>query len=88
MAPSGMGCFALAAALRSVTFCLVNPGQRVKVGSSHSHAAGETDDAANVRSQRAATIKWMGCPVITESGWNNPSPSACLHAVFLMCIYI
>lgn len=32
MALSSMGSFSLTAALRSVTFCLVNPGRRVKVG--------------------------------------------------------
>lgn len=68
MALSGTGSFALAAALRSVTFCLVNPGRRVKVGGFFSlprNFAGETDDATNVRSQ-TATMKWMGCPLITE----------------------
>lgn len=59
----------LTAALRSVTFCLVNPGWRVKVDGFFSLPrifAGETNDATNVRSRRAATIKWMGSPVITE----------------------
>lgn len=69
MALSSMGSFALAAALWSVTFCLVNPERRVKVVGFFSLPrifAGETDDATNVRSQRAATMNWTGCPVITE----------------------
>lgn len=69
MALSSMGSFAFAAALRSVTLCLVNPGRRVKVGGLFSLLrifAGETNDATNVRSKREATMKWMGCPVITE----------------------
>lgn len=69
MVLSSMGSFALTAALRSVTFCLVNPGRRVKVDGFFSLPrifAGETDDATNVRSQRAATMKWMGWPVIIE----------------------
>lgn len=82
MALSSIGSLSLTAALRSVTFCLVNPGWRVKVGGFFSLPrvfAGETNDATNVRSRRAATIKWMGCPVITD-GMRSLSAfvSACL----------
>lgn len=80
MALSSTGSFSLTAALWSVTFSLVNPGRRVKVGRFFSLSpvfAGETNDAANVRSRSAATMKRMGCPVITEQRMERAD--ACLH---------
>lgn len=80
MALGSMASSPLTAALWSVTFCLVNPGRRVKVGGFFKLPrvfAGEPKDATNVRSRRAATMKWMGCPVIAEQRMEEAD--ACLH---------
>lgn len=85
MALSSMGSFSLTAALRSVTFCLVNPGRRVKVGGLSSLPrvfASEWNDATNVRSQESSNNETDGLSSYyrTEVG-----TSWCLSAFVSAC---
>lgn len=79
MALSSTGSFSLTLALWGVTFCLVNLGWRVKVGwCFHSHASLPVKRMMlPMSSRRAATMKWMGCPVIREQRVERAD--ACLH---------